>query len=352
MANLRISEEQLRELIYEYQKTKDKKVAVRINCVIAWGKGWDWATIEDILMVSNDFISKTVAKYQKGVSSLTANNYSGNHYKMTAEQEEKVREFVSLNFIPDSQIVIEYIKEQWGVIYSPQGIVKLLKRLGFVYKRPKRIPGKHPDEQTQKVFVEKIEKIMSSCQDSDKESIYFLDGSGFYHNPHPGYGWIKKGQNKFFPTNTSRKKINVNGAYHPLNQEVITIEQEESINQESNIQLVDKIINLHPEVEVFHLVLDNAKYNYGSMLRDYIQKVEKERNITIHLIYLPPYSPNLNLIERLWKYAKKILLSSYYEKFSSFASNVIDFFERLIKEDFHKLKLKHFIGRKFQIIEG
>ena len=92
MANLRISEEQLRELIYEYQKTKDKKVAVRINCVIAWGKGWDWATIEDILMVSSDFINKTVAKYQKGgIAALTANNYFGNHYKMTAEQEEKVK---------------------------------------------------------------------------------------------------------------------------------------------------------------------------------------------------------------------------------------------------------------------
>jgi len=128
---------------------------------------------------------------------------------------------------------------------------------------------------------------MSSCQDSDKESIYFLDGSGFYHNPHPGYGWIKKGQNKFFPTNTSRKKINVNGAYHPLNQEVITIEQEESINQESNIQLVDKIINLHPEVEVFHLVLDNAKYNYGSMLIDYIERLLKYAKITIRGKRLP-----------------------------------------------------------------
>jgi len=62
MNNLRMSEDELHKLVNEYKRTKDKKPSVRINCLIAWAKGWDWATIEDILMVSNAFIGDTIRK--------------------------------------------------------------------------------------------------------------------------------------------------------------------------------------------------------------------------------------------------------------------------------------------------
>ena len=77
--------------------------------------------------------------------------------------------------------------------------------------------------------------------------------------------------------------------------------------------------------------------------------MEKSK-IKINLLYTPPYSPNLNLIERLWKYSKKILLREYCDKYSEFKGKIIDFFEKKIKTKKHREKLKTFIGRKFQII--
>ncbi len=351
MSNLRLPQSEIESLMKAYRQEKYKKEAVRINCVIAWAKGWDWASIEDILMVSNDFISENVRKYKAGgIDALVSNNYSGNNYKLSDKEEEEIKKFVSNSFIPDSKLVIKYVKERFGIIYSKAGMVKLLRRLNFVYKQPKKIPGKHPDCKIQQEFIEEIQQIMHSCKDpQNKQAIYFLDGSGFYHNANPGYGWIEKGKNKLFKTNTSRQKINVNGAYNPIDQQTICIEQQESVNQESNIKLVEKIIN-QCEYKTYYLVLDNAKYNYGNMFVNYIQQIEKTKNIKLHLIYLPPYSPNLNLIERLWKYAKKTLLYLYYEKFSEFVKGIIDFFERQIKEEFHKLNLAHFIGRKLHTI--
>jgi len=270
---------------------------------------------------------------------------------LTKEQEEKLSKFVFNNFIPDSKIAIKWIKENFDITYSHNGINKILKRLGFVYKKPRKVPGKHPDEQTQRAFIQKIEGTIQSCKNSNKEAVYFMDGSGFYHNTNPSCGWIKKGKDKLFKTNTS-EKINVNGTYNPKDQETICIEQQKPVNQQSNIKLIDKITALHPEHKTIHIVLDNARYNYGNIFIEHIQKLENDKNIKIDLIYIPPYSPNLNLIERLWKYAKKTLLSFYYEKFTQFTENIIDFFERRIRERSHKAVLKHFIGEKFHIIEG
>jgi len=56
------------------------------------------------------------------------------------------------------------------------------------------------------------------------------------------------------------------------------------------------------------LVVDNAKYNHGKLFKEHLEKITQETDINIKVIYLPAYSPNLNLIERLWKYSKKKLL--------------------------------------------
>lgn len=91
-----------------------------------------------------------------------------------------------------------------------------LNRPGFVYKKPKGIPGKHPSAEEQRAVIRELTSIMEECAAHENEEIYFLDGSGFTHNLKIGYGWIEKGQEKFFKTNTSRARVNVNGAYNPL----------------------------------------------------------------------------------------------------------------------------------------
>ena len=88
----RLSDEELKKLIDAYNVAKDKKTLIRINCVIAWGKGWEWSTIEDILMLSKDVIDDAIGEYTLfGIQGLTTeNHYEGHHNKMTKEEEKAV----------------------------------------------------------------------------------------------------------------------------------------------------------------------------------------------------------------------------------------------------------------------
>jgi len=258
-------------------------------------------------------IHEVIKKYRmSGILSLTENQYKGHNYKMTAEQEKAVVEFVKEH----------WIKEHWGIVYSKQGMNDFLNRHGFVYKKPQGIPGKHPSAEEQKAVMD---------------------------------GWIKKGQEKFFKTNTSRAKINVNGAYNPLTQEVIGIEHEENVNQQSNMKLIDKILEKDfkgTEKHKLYLVMDNARYNHGKLFQAHLEKWKKEQGIEIEVLYLPPYSPNLNLIERLWKYAKKKILGVYYDELWKFKSAVKNFFDNTVKDEAYKMELKQFIGTTFQVISS
>ncbi|HPZ40610.1 MAG TPA: IS630 family transposase [Candidatus Atribacteria bacterium] len=352
----RLTDEELKSLIEAYNAEKDRNARLRIHCVILWGKGYDWATIKDVLMISEGMIHEVIKKYRmSGISSLTENRYKGHNYKMTAEQEKAVVKFVKEHFVTSTKVVINWIKEHWGIVYSEQGMKNFLNRHGFVYKKPKGIPGKHPSAEEQRAVIQELTSIMEECAAHEKEEIYFLDGSGFTHNLKLGYGWIEKGQEKFFKTNTSREKINVNGAYNPLTQEVIGIEHEENVNQQSNMKLIDKILEKDfkgTEKHKLYLVMDNARYNHGKLFQAHLEKWKREKRMEIEVLYLPPYSPNLNLIERLWKYAKKKILGVYYDELWKFKSAVKNFFENTVKDKAYKMELKQFIGTAFQVISS
>ena len=106
------------------------------------------------------------------------------------------------------------------------------------------------------------------------------------------------------------------------------------------------------EYKKIHIVLDNAKYNHGKLFKEHIRRLKREKGMEIELIYLPTCSPNLNLIERPWKYAKKKVVGIYYDRFHKFKEAVENFFEKEVKEESCKADLRSFIGTSFQIIKG
>ncbi|MGC8819439.1 MAG: IS630 family transposase, partial [Athalassotoga sp.] len=264
-------------------------------------------------MVSKDIIDDSIEKYRFfGINGLVENRYEGHNNKMTAQEEKAVIEFVRSRFVANTKAVIKFIAGKFGKLYSKEGIREFLRAHGFVYKKPKGVPWKHPSVEEQKIVINELTGRIEECSNDEDKQIYFVDGSGFDHNVKIGYGWIEKGKEQFIKTNTGREKINVNGAYNPVNQKVICIEHEENVNQQSNIKLVDKIIeNSFTDLWMrrrrkLYLVMDNAKYNHGKLFIEHLKQISKEKGIKIEVIYLPAYSPNLNLIERLWKYSKNM----------------------------------------------
>jgi len=157
----------------------------------------------------------------------------------------------------------------------------------------------------------------------------------------PGYGWAPVGEAPVFPTNSGRKRLNVLGAYSPMNAEYVGLETESNINAESMNQLVDGLLELHPECDRIVLVLDNARYNHACILKEHIA------GTAVELRHQPAYSPNLNLIERLWGWLKdKVMRDQFYETFPEFVAAIKDFLTSLPS---CKDKLRSLMSERFHL---
>ncbi len=128
-----------------------------------------------------------------------------------------------------------------------------------------------------------------------------MDATHPLHNPIANYGWIKRGQDYTVKTNTGRRRLNINGAMNISTLEPV-IRYDDMINAHSTLALFKQIEAKHLDATSIPVIADNA--------RDYRAKIVSEylKTSRIQLIFLPPYAPNLNLIERYWKFFKKIAL--------------------------------------------
>jgi transposase len=116
----------------------------------------------------------------------------------------------------------------------------------------------------------------------------------------------------FIKSPAGRKRFNVLGALNAVTLEIITITNESYINAEVVCQLLHKLKALKLGLPI-SIVLDNARYQKCAVVTELAAKLD------ITLVYLPSYSPHLNLIERLWRFVRKeCLYSQYYPDFESF----------------------------------
>ena len=168
-----------------------------------------------------------------------------------------------------------------------------------------------------------------------------MDGVHPEHNTLAAYGWLKKGEERKLKTNSGRQRVNLHGAINIETLEVKIVESK-SVNGSSTIELLKKIEGSCPFAALIYVILDNARYHYSKEVKGYL------KNSRIKLVFLPTYSPNLNLIERLWKlFKKKILYNRYYEKFKDFKEACLSFFENISQ---YNNELQTLMSEEFHIV--
>lgn len=144
----------------------------------------------------------------------------------------------------------------------------------------------------------------------------------------------------FIKAPAGRQRFNVLGALNACTQEVVTVTNTSYINADSVCELLGKIVALGVGAPIT-LILDNARYQRCHKVR------ARADELGIELLYLPPYSPNLNLIERLWKFVKKkCLYSTYYEQFESFQAAITDCLSKTNTE--YRKELETLLAPNFQ----
>ncbi len=261
-----------------------------------------------------------VKRYRKGgFNVLLKKFHRGKPPKLTAEEQEALCEHLSEEIYLTTQAVCAYVKDNFNITYSTSGMTALLHRLNFVYKKPKLIPGE-PDSGLQDAFLLEYERFMA--KKPDDELLFFMDAVHPIHNTIASFGWIPKGSERCLRTNSARQRLNIHGAMNAETYETHVLVSEDNINQHSTIDLLLNLEKYYPDVKRIHVILDNARYHYSDAVKAALI------NSKIHLIFLPPYSPELNLIERLWHVFKKnILYNKFYKKFSDFKQACFGFFK-------------------------
>lgn len=149
-----------------------------------------------------------------------------------------------------------------------------------------------------------------------RKKVYFLDAAHLLHAALPSQGWIKRNHTVQLKTNSGRNRLNILGAYSPDDHDLLSLEGRESCDAKRVAQLLIKIRDANPG-KCLLVVLDNAPYNHAAPV------TETAAALRIELLYLPTYSPNLNLIERFWKFLKrKVARNRFYATFAEFRAAV------------------------------
>lgn len=145
-------------------------------------------------------------------------------------------------------------------------------------------------------------------------ALLFLDAAHFVMGC-DFLGCIYGRERRFVRTWSGRKRYNVLGAMDFMTKNVHTVTNDSYITADEVCEMFRKLRMEYADKEI-HLVLDNARY------QKCIAVQQAASNFHIHLEYIPPYSPNLNLIERLWKFVKGELRTKYYDNFGIFCEKI------------------------------
>jgi transposase len=339
-SDFRLSEAEIISLTTFHRGCQDKRTADKIKAILLVDKGYTYQQIEDILLIDERTLGRYKKIYrEKGVVGLVSDNYYGGSYKLSEEQRKLLTAELDSKPYSTAVDICDYVKKTFNIRYSQQGMVQTLHRLGYSYKKTSPVPGK-ADVVKQKEFIKTYDEKYKSLPDNEK--VYFLDGCHPTFNNHFGYAWIKKGTDFPIKTQDGRKHLNLMGAYDPKNQETV-IKNYDTLNREAVIDFMKLLRKKNGETRI-HIIWDNVPYQHAKE----VTKLAKEINIEI--IYLPSYSPNLNLIERYWGFLrKKVLRNQFYGTFEDFKDAIISFSR--IKSQKMKHALATYIPEKFHLYE-
>ncbi|MBR5401733.1 MAG: IS630 family transposase [Treponema sp.] len=281
--------------------------------------------------IGNDM--KTLPLY----SLLTIKKGSGRPCDLEKCEEQIKNELKTKNYFSRQQIA-DMIWEKFKVRISLSAVGKYLKKWGFKKLKAGSFPAKADPEKQASFYENTLHPLMEKAKNGTI-ALLFMDASHFVMGC-DFLGYVYCLVRRFLATGSGRNRYNVLGALDFVTKKVLTITNEKYINAVAVCDLLKKIADEY-KGQIVHIILDNAKYQKCKLVTNLAAE------LGIILEYIPPYSPNLNLIERLWKFVKAQIRTVTYENFDEFKVAIDRTIDSTTKEN--KPKIDHLIGEKIQL---
>jgi transposase len=312
-----------RKVLREIQRQeKYKRDYVKVTILLMLDLGETPLKVANFLGIDDSSVYRHLENFQtKGLDKFLGSNYFGYWGKLSSLQIVGLRKALKEHLYETCQEISELIEKRFSVTYTAEGVCDLLHRIGFVYKKTKQIPLK-VDEIAQAEFIERFEQLQA--EKSAAEVHYFIDAVHPTLNSEPSYGWIEKGADHQILSNSGRTRMNILGALNPNKVTEIITKEYKTIDYESAQDFLEELGKRNPAATKIRIFIDNARY---------FKKLEKDDLIAdqrIEIVWLPTYAPNLNLIERLWRFMKKkVLKNRFYGTAKGFRAKVEEFFDNI-----------------------
>lgn len=341
MRKIEISPEEIKRLSYQSIHHGHHIVRRRMQALLLKSQAVQHQDIGEILGISQTTLREYFDLYLAGgLEALTQLNYQGQSSQLQVKKDEII---AALEAEPPATLkqAQAKIKAVTGVERSLPQVSQFLKKNKLIRRKVKQLPAKADVEGQAKFKTEQLEPLLEAAQQG-KLHLFFVDAVHFVFLPFLGY--LYSLAVRYIKVASGRQRFNVLGALNAVTKELVTFTNFDYINADAVCSLLETLRHNFPLGRLI-LVLDNARYQR-------CQKVfDKAAALNIELLFLPPYSPNLNLIERLWKFVKKeVLYNQCYENFADFCQAISTCLNET--DTTHKEALDTLLSPKFQTFEN
>ncbi|WP_156890004.1 IS630 family transposase [Planococcus lenghuensis] len=261
-------------------------------------------------------VGSYMAAYKKGgLAGLQRGTSTGRPPKLTAEQRQELRDIIAHQTPADVGfparanwtlgLAVELIERKWGETYSPKGLSQLFDSLGLSFTRP-TYTLKKADPEKQAEFRDKTFPDLKKLMDGKIDRLLFEDESMIRDYQAIGSTWFLRGQQRMIPTFGQHKGVKLIGTLDYETGEIICTE-EERYGAGTFLRFLEKLLTAYPTGKLV-MILDNARIHHAKLIQPFLE----ENRDRLELVFLPPYSPQLNLMEGVWKWLKEAVIHNVF----------------------------------------
>ncbi|MCT7991961.1 IS630 family transposase [Laspinema olomoucense] len=303
-----------------YHDSQHHKVRQRAHCILLSHRGFKMEKLLEVFKISRRTLQYWFQHWEQSkLPGLYDQPGRGRKPKLTTPQKQQVREWIKAE-PKNLNKVINQVQEEWGIKVSKDTIKRGAKQLGMTWRRMKRGLAGSPFDWEYEFKLEKL-KELKELDKTGKIDLRFLDESGMSLTPSIPYGWQDKKERTVIPS-ASSKRLNILGVMNRQNE----LEYElysGNLNSAKLIKFLDKFSKKITKRTV--VVMDQASIHTSNAV---VGKLEEWETKNLEIFWLPPYSPELNLIEILWKFIKhewiKIEAYKNWQNLVDYVTNVLE----------------------------